>query len=808
MLALLATGVLASGMVMPFVLGGGLVGKHYANNFLDTTCNLQQTQPPQPTTLYARDRKTVIARLFTQDRTLVPLSKVPKYLQDALIATEDRRFYSHHGVDLRGLIRSAISTTSGDTQGGSTLTMQYVKQSRYYQAGDDQKKQEAAIAQTIKRKMEDAKCALDIERHESKSRILDDYLNIAFFGEHAYGIEKAAETYFHKPAAQLTLAQSAMLVGMLRAPSAYDPFVYPANAKQRRNEVLQNLVSVGKLSQEAADVQEATPIALATTRPPLVKQGCANANSTIPNAAFFCDYAVRWLRTTGGLSESQLQTGGLSIVTTLDPNLQKSTQAKISQSVPSSSPMTAVLPAIDPRTGDILAMATSRQYGSKKGQTEQPVFTSFTAGGASTFKLFPLLTALSTGVPTDWHLTTTGNTGTYKPKNCVTRSAVVNGDANVSYNQTETLDSATAKSSNTFFVGLADQLFGCKLQPVVDLMAKLGMTSMQQPSDIPHQTWAQAVVNKQRAQQLTLGSIPTSALELAGAYAAVANGGRYNTPAPILSITDSAGGSVGVKRTPGVQVINPEAAAEAVNILVGDTQSPGSAADQFTSWYNTNTSRIAGKTGTNAADKKNNSSIWFVGMTPQLVAASGLVNFDLSSAPSAGLPGRKKGQAYGDYAAKVWLHALRPTLAHQHWTWDQAGEVSGSDVPDVTGMDLSTAKKRLKSAGFTASVLGAGSGLLCASDVDPYSIAFYGPHRAPKGSTITLCESSGAGQTYAIPRPPVIRKRTGTGSTTRNRNGTSTTSPRPGSGSSSPSRGGSSPSRGSGNGGGNGGGGN
>ncbi len=779
-LALVATGVIAAGMLMPVVLGSGLVGKNYSSKFLETACNLQETKPPQPTTLFARDRKTVIARLFTQDRTLVSLDQIPKYLPDALIATEDRRFYSHHGVDLRGLMRSAISTTSGDTQGGSTLTMQYVKQIRYYQAGDDPKMQQAAIAQTIKRKMEDAKCALDFEgpRHETKRDILDNYLNIAFFGEHAYGIQKAAETYFNKPASRLTLAQSSLLVGMLRAPSAYDPFVHPAAAKQRRNEVLQNLVNVGKLSQQIADQQKATAIALATTRPPLVKQGCANANSTLRNAAFFCDYAVRWLRTSGGLSETQLQTGGLKVITTLDPTLQNSAQANIAKAIPATSPMTAVLPGVDPRTGDVLMMATSKKYGSKKGETEQPLFTSYTVGGASTFKLFPLLTALDTGVPTSWPLTTTGNQGSYTPKQCVTRNKVVNGDEKVSYNATERLDSATAKSSNTYFVGLADQLLGCKLEPVVNLMSELGMKGMQQPSDTQNQTWAQVIVAKQRAQQLVLGSVPTSALELAGAYAAVANGGRYNTPAPILSITDGTGAKVAVKRTPGVQAVSAEAAANAVQVLIGETKGVGSAASRFTDWYNQNSSDIAGKTGTNPADTKNNSSIWFVGMTPQLVASSGLINFDSSSTPSTGLPGEKKGKAYGDYAAKVWLRSLKPALDNQSWTWQPPELVPGDLVPDVSGKDLTAAKKRLAKAGYKVSVLGAGTGLLCASNVSPYSIAFYGPSRAVKGSTITVCESSGAGQTYNIPRPPPVQNpRSNHNRSGRNRTGSTRTQP-------------------------------
>src|SRR5664279_4701355 len=254
---LVAAGVLAAGILLPIVGGIGLAADHEARKFLNTKCTLVETPPPEKTRLFARDGKTLIATIFKQDRQPIPLTQVPTYLQQALVATEDRRFYSHHGVDMRGLIRSAISTTSGDTQGGSTLTMQYVKQIRYYQAGDDIKKQQAAIDQNLNRKIEDAQCALYIENteHESKDTILDNYLNIAFFGENSYGIQTAAQTYFGKDAKNLTL---------------------PASA--RRNQVLQNLVAMHQLSQADANVYKAKPVSLATTAPPVVREGCANAN--------------------------------------------------------------------------------------------------------------------------------------------------------------------------------------------------------------------------------------------------------------------------------------------------------------------------------------------------------------------------------------------------------------------------------------------------------------------------------------------------------------------------------------------------
>lgn len=760
LIALLAAGVLSAGLALPYVGGLGLFAGKAAGKFIDTTCNLRESQPPLKTTILARDGKTVIATLFTQDRQPVPLNEIPPYLRAALIATEDRRFYQHHGVDMRGLIRSAVNTSSGSTQGGSTLTMQYVKQMRYFQAVEtgDAKAEAAAIDQNLSRKMEDAKCAIDIEKRESKDAILDNYLNIAFFGENSYGIQTAAQTYFGVPTSKLTLAQSALLVGLLRAPSDYDPFTNRAAALERRNEVLQNLVAVGKLSQAAADKEKATPIALATKQPPRVQQGCANTNPAVRNAGFFCDYLVSWLQNVNGMKLSDLQTGGYRIVTTLDPNLQNSAQAHMNDSVPATAPMTAVLPVIDPHTGDILAMAASKTYGTGKGQTEQQVFTNYTASGASTYKVFALLAALETGVPSNWPLTTVGGDGAvYHSKTCARQATVKNGDANVTYNQTETLTTATAKSSNSFYVGLADQLFGCNLQPIVDLMTSLGMKGLQQhdPLDFPNLTYAQNIPQVQAAQELVLGNIPTSPLELTGAYAAIADNGKFNTPAPVTGIRDSSGNVVPVKRAPGTQALAPQVAAQAAAILTNETTN-GTSHTQFDPWYAVNQSQIAGKTGTATAapDDTQNGAIWFVGMTPNLVATSAVFDMDSPFKPSAGLDGQPVGQAYGDFAAEVWRQALQPSLAGQNWSWPDPNAVGGAPVPaDLVGKGVADAQAELTAAGFKMAIMG-GTNFACASSQTAGTIAFFGPQMAQPGSTITVCLSSGIQQYIYTPPPP------------------------------------------------------
>jgi membrane peptidoglycan carboxypeptidase len=762
---LLATGILAAGLLLPYVGGLGLAARHEADKFLTTGCNLTESAPPQATTLYADDGKTVVARIFTQDRLPVPLTQVPQYLQDALVATEDRRFFSHHGVDMRGLIRSAVNTSSGDTQGGSTLTMQYVKQIRYYQAGTDLAKQQAAIAQNLNRKMEDAKCALQFEQREKKPEILDNYLNIAFFGENSYSVEKAAQTFFGKDVKDVTLPEAALLVGMLRAPSDYDPFLHPDAAKQRRNEVIQNLVDVGKLSQADADKYKATPVSLSTASPPPQEQNCANSTSTIPNVGFFCDYVVNWLKTTGGITN--LSTAGLNIVTTIDPNLQKSAQTNISAALPASSPMTAVLPVIDPRTGDIKAMVTSKKYGNKTSDkdvshTTLPIFTDYTASGSSTYKLFPLLMALSTGIPSSWQLETPPNKAPYIPRNCVTDFGVTNADSQVQFDKNESLASATAKSSNTFYVGLVDQLLDCNLQPVVDIAEKLGIKALDQPGDEAKMTIAQTIVDNQRAAQLVLGAIGTSPLEITGAYAAIANDGDFFAPSPVVSIKNINGDPLEVKRpTRGVQVVSPMVARQAVQILTGDTVTTGTSAVPFAPWYAANpTSLVAGKTGTavaviNGKDSNQNSSLWFVGLTPKYVATSAVINFNSPFAPASGLPGVANPgvDAYGEYASGVWLKALQPSLQGQTWTWPLPTAVEGTPVPIAAGMPMDQATSTLKSAGYKVQQLDAHDHVTCPSSAKYGTVAYFGPQIAPKGATITLCPSAGTPQSIYTPPP-------------------------------------------------------
>jgi membrane peptidoglycan carboxypeptidase len=748
-------GVLAAGVLLPYVGGLGLAANHEASKFLDQPCNLVETPPPQKTIVYARDGKTVIAELFQEDRQPVPLSEVPTYLQQALVATEDRRFYSHHGVDMRGLLRSALSTGSGNTQGGSTLTMQYVKQVRYYQAKTDAEKQ-AAIDQNLNRKIEDAKCAMDIERRESKAQILQNYLNIAFFGENSYSIQTAAQTFFNKPVSQLTLPEAALLVGAVRAPAQYDAFQNPTAARQRRNEVIQNMVEVGDISAAQAAVYKATPVKLATETAPPVRRGCFNANPAIKNVGFFCQYVTNWLTSTGGLSDTELNTGGLRIVTTLDPGLQNNAQAGLSAAMPASSPATAISPEVDPKTGDVLAMITNKLYGPTPDgkHSAANLFTDASANAASTYKLFSLVAALKAGVDPDSFILQTANP--YLATGCGAAAPIQNDNSSIP--TVDNLRDATVRSSNTFFIALEEKLFqGCDLSPIVGTAQSLGMTTLnQQVGNDPSQTLARRIIT-QRQFGFTIGTYATSPLQLAGAYATIGNDGVFCPPAPVLSIKDVTGRPLPVPRKPCSAQMAPQVARAAANVLIGDSSAPGTAAPAYQAYAAAGGSPVAGKTGTQnaATTATDNAAIWYAGVTPNLAGAMAVYNPQSPSGSLKGVPGAADGQAEGVNAAALWLDAVQSTLLSQRWAWPGVNDVPGSiRVTPVTNLPLDQATAALTAQGFKVANLGQiYQGVRCGSSAPYDTVAYFSPKVAVPGTTITVCMSNGQ-QPYAPPPPP------------------------------------------------------
>jgi membrane peptidoglycan carboxypeptidase len=758
---LVIVGVLAAGLLLPYIGGAGLAAKAGADKFLNTTCNLTEEPVQQKTTMYASDGKTVIATLFDQNRQVIPFDHVPVAVTNALISTEDRRFYQHHGVDLRGLIRGALKTSNGDTQGASTLTEQYVKQVRLYEA-TTQAERDAAVGQNIDRKILDAQCALQIERKNTKPEILEKYLNIAFFGEGAYGIQTAAQTFFGVDAIRLSIPQAATLVGLVKAPSDFDPFMHPEAAQNRRNLVLDNMVSQNYLSAADAARYKVQQIRLAPHSAP--PRGCAFANPAIKNVGFFCDYALNWLTTTGGLSSKAINTNGLKIVTTLDANLQTSGQASLwtnrgtADTLDPANPYLLAMPSVDPRSGHVTTMITDKHYGLKPGNaayTVNPIFTTAFAGSGSTYKYFTTLAAMKVGVPANYQLTA-GDPyhTTYCPKGSDPKpSGYRNAGA---YRSTYPLSLALPLSANTYFIAMEDQLFGCNIAPIVDTALSLGMTALNE-KEASGRTVAQSIVQDQSAT-FTLGETSTSVLQLTSALGTVANDGVFCPPTPIESVTDTTGKAVPFKRVGCSRQYDSYTARTLVNIMVNDTNPGGTGGTStrfFGDWYNNGGSPIAGKTGTNNSsvcdakgnncqDDGKNSALWFVGITPTFVSAAEFANPQKTTQAIPAVPGvtgedNSGTDIFGAVASKFWLQAYQGYLQNLHWSWPTVDSTPGIPVDQVTGQSIDEATARLQSAGFKVQV----AAFKCGSKELLDNVAFYGPHIAEPGATITLCKSTG-----------------------------------------------------------------
>ena len=307
------------------------------HSYTDLTVPKEPTLP-QTTYLYDRHGRLITTLHAEVNRTEVPLKEISIHLQDAVISVEDKDFYEHGGIDPKALLRAAIADLqSGQiVQGGSTITQQYVK---LVFTGSER---------TLSRKLKEAIIAEKLDRMFTKRQILEKYLNLVYFGHGAYGAEAAAETFFGVPATKLTVAQSALLAGMIQAPASYDPSRHKAKAKARRDLVLRKMEEQGYLTPEKAGQLETKAIKIrkATTAP-------------VP-AAYFVSYVSHLLQKRVG--QEQTFTGGLQVNTTIDWHMQQAAEHAVASRLPDPHDPSAALVAMDPRTGEILAMVGGRNF--------------------------------------------------------------------------------------------------------------------------------------------------------------------------------------------------------------------------------------------------------------------------------------------------------------------------------------------------------------------------------------------------------------------------------------------------------------
>ncbi|MFH8407863.1 transglycosylase domain-containing protein [Streptomyces sp. NPDC018019] len=598
-------GAVLAGLALPAAGALGLAAKGSVEGFDEIPANLKTPPLSQRTTIL--DAKGgEIAKVYSRDRTVVDLKDMSPYIQKAIVAIEDARFYQHGAIDLKGILRALNKNaqSGGVSEGASTLTQQYVKNVFIEEAGDDPDKVAQATQQTIGRKVKELKYAIQVEEELGKRKILQNYLNITFFGQQAYGVEAASQRYFSKHAKDLTLDESALLAGIVQSPSRYDPVNDPKEAQRRRNTVLQRMADTKAITQAQADAAAKKPIKLDVSRP---KNGCITAGS---GAGFFCDYVREVLLNDPAFGKTRKERGkrwnqgGLTIRTTLDPQTQKAIQSAVTGRVYDNDPVAAAATIVQPGTGKILGMGQSRPYGFGQNQTQMNLSVDQKMGGGagyqpgSTFKPVIAAAALEAGKSPEQTYSSP-----YKmqyPSPVATCTGQWTGRDTVQNENTSEvgpygMKEATAKSVNTYFVQMISDIGIC---PVVKMAEKMGIRR----------------ANGNPVEQkpaIALGSPEVSPLTMANAYATFANGGIQCSPVAIESITDANGKALTVPKTSCRRAMS-EQTAKTINTLLKGVVEDG-------------TGRQAGLQGRDSAGKTGTTddryAAWFTGYTPNMSGA-------------------------------------------------------------------------------------------------------------------------------------------------------------------------------------------
>ncbi len=746
--AAVVLGLFGAGVFMPVVGLAGLSAKQAVGTFDSLPAAFTASPIAQQSQILGSDG-SVIATLYEENRTVVPLSKIAPVMQEAQIAIEDVRFYEHGGVDAKGLARALFSTLLGDKQGASTITQQYVKQTLLNAAlrVDDEDLAEAAQARGgvagIVRKLQEAKYAVALEENISKDQVLEGYLNLVYYGAGAYGVEAASKRYFGVSAAKLTLPQAAMIAGMAQRPGATDPFQNREAALSRRNDVLQRMYETKKITRAQYRKAVRTPIKLKPTR------GKASCPASVD--PYFCDYVTRWLldqESLGATPEERrnlIYRGGLKIQTAYDPRLNRDVRKQLSDRVPvgNGQDIGAAAAIVEPGTGKVLALAQNTEYSTsrqkKDGQTSVNWSVDAQYGGSggfqigSTAKVFAVVGALEKGMTRNSRIYAPPNGTPYSisrlgGKKCgfegrsyAPRNAESNEHGNMS------LQHATAKSVNTAFVELAARIGLCKEQEV---MARMGLhTAQGKPYG---QTYASRVI---------LGADNASPLTLASSYATLAAGGKKCEPYPVITITSFDGTDYPVKTGGCQQVVDPKVAYDATRILQ-TVLAPGGTGRELALGDDR---PAAGKTGTADASVHT----WFAGYTPQRAAAV-WVGHPNAQRPMRGvtLGGRSYGTVYGaTIAGPIWQDIMN--RSSKGLPVERFARPAGDDaeqsvrVPDVAGRGERSATRVLKEAGLTVEVADERAN---SDTVDYGRVVRTSPaagETAEAGDTITVILSSG-----------------------------------------------------------------
>ena len=579
--------VLGFMLVAGVAFGIGMLGNidRWLSDLPDYT-NADEYLVSEPThILDAADNE--IATFFVQNRASVTADQVSPWVLKGTVDVEDERFYEHPGVDIIGIGRAVLAQLSGRSEGASTITQQLVRNTIL---------SEEQFDQTIERKVREAFIALEMEKIYSKDEILMMYLNCIYYGHGAYGIQAASKTYLSKNASDLTLAEAALLIGLPNSPSYYDPTVNPEVAIERRNKVLGNMLRRETITQEEYDAALAEPLALNVTE-------ISDSGITVYSQPYFVDYVKSLLEEE--FSTDVLFKGGLTVKTTIDPNIQAVAEGAAIANIdryPAASrenlDLDIGMTIIDPKTGFIKAMVGGRDYNrvdqDANGQDVAPHLNHAVnrRQPGSSFKAFTLATAISMGMnpniiincnsPLTWQIPGQED---YHGQNY--------GNESMGY---ISLARATEKSSNTGYLQVAEAVGN---QNIIAMCNKLGIDTAHLPDVLT----------------MTLGTGQVNTVEMATAYAAFANGGYHRDPVAISEILSRDGKTIYKHEDDAQQVLSTGAAAAVTDVLEGVlTNGTGV-------WGRPNINQpVAGKTGTSGTTDEAN-DLWFCGYTPQYSVA-------------------------------------------------------------------------------------------------------------------------------------------------------------------------------------------
>ena len=561
-----------------------------------------------------------------QDRTILPLAKIPAILAAAVVATEDRRFFSHAGVDLRGVARAAvIDARSGSaSEGGSTITQQLVKNTM------------TTRDRTLSRKVREASLAVGLEKSLTKAQILERYLNTVYFGEGAYGVGAAIRVYFGRGPETLSVAEAALLAGLVRSPSSADPIRHPQRAADRRSEVLADMVGANVITAAEREIAEMTAL------PSRVYK-----EDTRYPAAYAVTDALEQLRQDDRLGATQperdaaIYRGGLTIKLTIDPRTQRAAEAALAETLDQPSDPDGAIASVRPGDGAITSMVGGRDFFSTKDPVAK---VNLARGGStkrqagSTFKVFTIVAALQEGMSPD-DLFEAGAHASI-PRGTSRTWEVTNYDGSA-LGQVS-MRTATEKSVNTAFARIVTKLGAgdpdAGARKVVDVAERFGIRGADDSA-------------LRSGPATTLGAQEVDPVQMAAAYAALASGGLYAAPYLIGWVKDAQGRYLVKNTAHPVRVTDAATAAIATDLLRGVVA-------QGTGFRAAIGRPQAGKTGTSTSYH----DAWFVGYTPDFAAAVwlGVARRQVSMTPRNGFRMTITG---GTLPAQAWARFASAALA-------------------------------------------------------------------------------------------------------------------------------------------------